>query len=187
MKRQDLAHLLRAACRITGDPEVLVIGSQSILGSYDEDDLPPEATASIEADIAFLHDPDRAKADDVEGAIGEWSAFHDLQGFYAEGVHVDTTVLPTGWRSRLVTWDLGSSEPATPRFLDPHDLAIAKLIAHRTKDKAFVDALIGSGFLDVETLRRLLETTPSATPAEKRLVLEFLSRYPEARGAEETN
>ena len=37
------------------------MGSQAILGTYDEDDLPPEATASMEADLAFLDDPDRAQ------------------------------------------------------------------------------------------------------------------------------
>ncbi len=75
MRRQDLAHILRAARDIAGDARVLVIGSQSILGTYDEDDLPALATASIEADIAFLDDPDRTKADAVEGSIGELSSF----------------------------------------------------------------------------------------------------------------
>ncbi|MGP9681352.1 hypothetical protein [Brachybacterium sp. AOP3-A1-3] len=60
MRRTDLAHLLRAACDVAGDRDVLVIGSQSILGTYDEDELPAAATASIEADIGFLDDPDRA-------------------------------------------------------------------------------------------------------------------------------
>ena len=34
MKRSQLAHILRSACRITGDPNILVIGSQSILGKF---------------------------------------------------------------------------------------------------------------------------------------------------------
>lgn len=93
-----------------------------------------EATASIEADVAFLDDADRAKADMVEGAIGEMSGFHAAYGYYAEGIHVDTAVLPEGWRDRLVDWDLQSSDPARPRFLEPHDLAVAKLAAGRDKD-----------------------------------------------------
>src|SRR5699024_12243137 len=52
VKRLELAHILRAACDIAGDREILVLGSQSILGTFAEDDLPPAATASIEADIA---------------------------------------------------------------------------------------------------------------------------------------
>ena len=80
MNRQQLAHLLRSACAIAHDADVLVLGSQSILGSFDEDDLPPAATASQEADIAFIDDPGRKKADHVEGAIGEMSTFHEEHG-----------------------------------------------------------------------------------------------------------
>ncbi|RNI24767.1 DUF6036 family nucleotidyltransferase [Flexivirga caeni] len=153
MKREELAHILRSACHIAGDKDVLVVGSQSILGAYDEDDLPAPATASMEADIAFLDDPDRAKANQVEGAIGEMSSFHESYGVYAEGVHVETAVyLPPGWRDRLITWPLQSSEPADPHFLEPHDLAISKLGAGREKDREFVDALIRDGMLNVETL-----------------------------------
>ena len=77
-----------------------MIGSQSILGSFDEAELPWEATASQEADIAFLDDPAWAKADEVEGAIGEMSTFHEQNGIYAEGVHIDTAILPDGWKNR---------------------------------------------------------------------------------------
>jgi hypothetical protein len=153
VNRQQLAHLLRSACAITDDEDVLVLGSQSILGSFDEDDLPPEATASQEADIGFLNDPDRRKADQVEADIGEMSAFHQQNGVYAEGIHIDTATLPAGWRDRLVSWDLQSSHPAKPHFLEPHDLAVAKLAASREKDKAFVDALIRAGMLDVAVIR----------------------------------
>ncbi len=123
MNRAQLAHVLRSASRIAGDNDVLVVGSQSILGSRDEDQLPREATASMEADIAFLDDDDRAKADDVEGGIGEFSLFHEQFGYYAEGIHVDTIVLPTGWRDRLARVDLPGAEPSRASFLDPHDLS----------------------------------------------------------------
>ncbi|MDT0202505.1 DUF6036 family nucleotidyltransferase [Nocardioides sp. AE5] len=136
---------------------MLVLGSQSILGSFDEDELPPEATASMEADIAFLDDPDRSKADLVEAAIGEMSTFHRMNGVYAEGISTETAVLPRGWRDRLHTWGLVSSEPARPLFLEPHDLAIAKLARLAPKDRDFVDALVRAGMLDVVTLRERAE------------------------------
>jgi hypothetical protein len=62
MTREQLAHVLRAVSQLTGDPDVVVIGSQSILGSYSEDELPPEATGSMEVDTAFLSDPGHASA-----------------------------------------------------------------------------------------------------------------------------
>jgi len=152
VRRLELAHLLRSGCAIAGDNEVLVVGSQAILGAYDESALPEFVTLSREADIAFLHDPDRQKADEVEGAIGELSAFHDKYQVYAEGVHIDTAELPNGWLERLVTWNLQSSNPATPRFLEPHDLVVSKLVAGRDKDFAFAASLIDAELVDLGVL-----------------------------------
>lgn len=101
MNRDQLAHVLRASCQIAGDPHILVIGSQSILGTFEEEQLPAPATASREVDIAFLDDPHGTKADLVDGAIGELSPFDEQFGYYAQGVEVDTAVLPVGWRQRL--------------------------------------------------------------------------------------
>ncbi|TDZ80089.1 hypothetical protein DE4585_03840 [Mycobacteroides salmoniphilum] len=39
MNHQKLVHILRAACNIAHDKEVVVIGSQAILGSYDDSEL----------------------------------------------------------------------------------------------------------------------------------------------------
>jgi hypothetical protein len=163
MNRQQLAHLLRSACQVAHDADVLVIGSQSILGSFEEDDLPPEATASQEADIAFLNDPAREKADAVEGAIGEMSTFHEENGIYAEGVHIDGATLPEGWMDRLVSWDLQPSKPAHPHFLEPHDLAISKLAAGRPKDLDFVLALVRSRLLNAAELRQRASMLPEGT------------------------
>jgi hypothetical protein len=43
LKRDGLEHILRAASRIVGDQDVIVVGSQSILGTFTEDELPEEA------------------------------------------------------------------------------------------------------------------------------------------------
>ena len=40
MNREQLAHVLRAASAIVDDRDILIIGSQSLLGSFDEDVLP---------------------------------------------------------------------------------------------------------------------------------------------------
>jgi hypothetical protein len=57
VNREQLAHILRAASRIVADPAILVIGSQSLLASYDIDKLPLEATASMEVDLAYFDNP----------------------------------------------------------------------------------------------------------------------------------
>jgi hypothetical protein len=78
MTREQLAHVLRAAAKIANDPEILVIGSQAILASHQETELPEVAWVSVEADLAFFNEsPEPTKADRVDGAIGELSQFHE--------------------------------------------------------------------------------------------------------------
>lgn len=152
MTREQLEHVLRAASKIAGDPDVLVIGSQSVLGSFTEDKLPFEATASMEADVAFFGDPDDAKADLVDAAIGELSTFHETFGFYAQGVSVTTAVLPEGWRDRVVTLATPGTAPGRGLCLDPHDCVISKLVAGREKDMAFASALVRERLIDLDIL-----------------------------------
>ena len=51
MRRDQLEHAIRTACQIIGAEEVIVVGSQAILGSLTEDRLPAAATMSLEVDI----------------------------------------------------------------------------------------------------------------------------------------
>lgn len=50
MRRDQLEHAIRTACQIIQHSEVIVVGSQAILGTYDESRLPAEATMSIEVE-----------------------------------------------------------------------------------------------------------------------------------------
>jgi hypothetical protein len=152
VNREQLAHVLRAASRITGDSEIVVIGSQAILGTYDDRQLPEEATRSIEADLAFRIDPDDAKANDVDGAIGELSMFHQTHGYYAQGVSVSTAVLPRGWEERVVHYGRTDAEPSRAVCIEAHDLVVSKLVAGREKDVEFATALIAAGLVSTDTL-----------------------------------
>jgi hypothetical protein len=131
VNREQLAHILRAASTIVDDPNILVIGSQSVLATLDEDELPDAATASMEVDLAYFDDPTEDKADAVDGAIGELSPFHEMNGVYAQGVSVRNAVLPEGWRGRVVPWSNHSTGRALAVFLEPHDCVVSKLVAYR--------------------------------------------------------
>jgi hypothetical protein len=169
MRREQLEHVLRAAAQIADDPEVLVIGSQSVLGMIPEDRLPPAATASIEVDVAFFDDPDDRKADQVDGAIGELSVFHETFGYYAQGVSVSTAVLPAGWRDRLVLVETASTAPGRGHLLDPHDCVVSKLVAGREKDYAFAAALIESRLIDPAVIAERIETVEVSPALRHRL------------------
>jgi hypothetical protein len=104
MRRDQLEHAIRTAFQIIEHPAVIVVGSQSILGTFTEDQLPPEATKSLEIDILpIAADDETARlADFIEGIAGEWSAFEEQHGFSIDGVDLTIVVLPDGWRDRLV-------------------------------------------------------------------------------------
>lgn len=169
VKRDQLEHVLRAASQIADETDILVIGSQSILGSFPDDLLPPEASASIEVDVTFFDDPDDAKSDAVDGAIGELSLFHETYGYYAQGVSVSTAVLPAGWRDRVVEFRTAGTEPGRGLCLERHDCVLAKLAAGRPKDYAFATALRAADLIDVRTLRERLPTLPADPRAVERI------------------
>lgn len=75
--RAQLEHVLRAVSAIVDDPDLLVIGSRSILGAIPEHLLPPVVTRSAEVDIAFFDDPDGRKADLVERHRGRCQVVSD--------------------------------------------------------------------------------------------------------------
>jgi hypothetical protein len=105
MNRTQLEHAIRAACQIIDRTEVIVVGSQAILGTYAESQLPAEATMSRECDILPIADDNEETArlaDVIEGVAGEWSPFEEQHGFGIDGVDLTTVILPPGWRTRLV-------------------------------------------------------------------------------------
>ena len=148
MRRSELEHLIRAASAITDQYEIMVVGSQSILGAVPE---PPDSLVeSMEADVYPLHLPDLA--DLIDGAIGEGSPFHERFGYYAQGVGPETAILPEGWQSRVVKVQNRNTDMKVGFCLDPHDLAASKLAAGREKDWHFVEEMLRHKIVDSRVL-----------------------------------
>jgi hypothetical protein len=159
VKRSDLEHIIRAAGDVLQETEVIIVGSQSILASFPELALPTEAARSLEADVLPLDDPHGEKADRVEGALGEFSPFDERFGIYADGVSEETSVLPTGWRERLIRYSNSNTNGITGWCLERHDLCVAKLVADRSKDREFVAALLRAEMVDPDSIIDRLGTT----------------------------
>lgn len=160
MKREDLEHLIRAAGAVAGCRELVILGSQAILGSFP--DAPVSLLVSQEMDTYPLDDP--AKADLIDGSIGELSPFHDQFGYYAHGVGEETAILAPGWRERLVPVENANTGGVRALCLSPEDLAISKLAAGRSKDIDFVHVMVNHGMVDVDVLRRLQAYLPPEQP-----------------------
>lgn len=160
MTRLQLEHVIRAAGTIADDDDIIVVGSQAILGQFP--DAPVEFLVSREADVYPRNYPERA--DLIDGSIGEASPFERAYGYYAHGVGPETAVLPAGWQARLIPISGPNTRFVRGWCLEVHDLAIAKLVAGREKDLNFVAALQRHRMAQPEALMERLAGTDLAPP-----------------------
>jgi hypothetical protein len=167
VNRTQLEHVIRAASAITRDPEIVVVGSQAILGRYP--DAPPELLKSADVDVYPRNHPDRS--DLIDGSIGELSPFHETYGYYAQGVGENTAVLPKAWETRLIDVPSGAGRGLC---LEPHDLLVSKYVAGREKDREYVRAAVRHGLVDRETLLERVGETP-IEPERRRHIAEQIA------------
>jgi hypothetical protein len=165
MTRLQLEHVIRAAGTIADDDDIVVIGSQAILGEFP--DAPRELLVSREADVYPRTHPERS--DLIDGSIGEGSPFDREYGYYAHGVGPETAVLPVGWQERLVAVSGPNTRMVRGWCLEAHDLAIAKLVAGRAKDLDFVGVMERNSMLRGDVLEQRLRAT-ELVPALRELV-----------------
>jgi len=174
MRREDLEHLIRAAGAISGSRQLIIIGSQSILGQF-PDGAPARALLSMEADLIPLDALD--KADLLTGSIGELSPFHETFGYYGDGVSMQTACLPEGWQQRLVPIDNANTRGYVGLCLEVHDLLISKYVAGRDKDHEFCAAVVQAGLVDQQQLYTRLEQTDLADAARERIRQRIVSSF----------
>ena len=155
MTRTNLEHIIRAAGTIADDSDIIVIGSQAVLGQYPN--APGELLVSMEADVYPRNRPEMS--DLIDGSIGEGSPFERQFGYYAHGVDETTAILPNGWQKRLVLLAGENMRHIRGWCLEVHDLAISKLIAGRDKDLDFVEILLRHRIVQPSVLRERLDQT----------------------------
>lgn len=166
MKREQLEHVIRASGAVAECRDLVVVGSQAILGAFPE--APAALLASMEADVFPVDHPERA--DLIDGSIGELSPFHETFGYYAHGIQPDAITLPAGWRGRLVRVENQNTGGVAGWCLSPADLAVSKLAAGRAKDLEFVAAMVTSGLvspLAIDGVRVELDPAAAALVAER--------------------
>lgn len=164
MKKLQVDHILRAAGRITGEKQFIIVGSQALHGKHP--DLADCIVRSAEVDLFTPRNPDRTE---WLVAIGVDSPFHEQFGYYADAVSADTATLPKGWKGRLVRLPPGDTEGVRGLCLDPHDLAISKYAAFREKDLVFTRELARRGLVSREQLLTLLEQTNVSDELSERI------------------
>ena len=167
MRYDQLEHAIRAACDVSGDTELLIFGSQAILGSFP--DAPESLRASVEVDVQSKNLPEMT--DFIDGALGQDSLFHATHGFYVHGVSIDAATLPEGWSDRTVAVsDPVGTRGHTGLCIEAHDLAASKLFAFRDKDRIFVTTLLIEGLIGGPLLLDRIRVLPIDDETRDRLV-----------------
>jgi hypothetical protein len=180
VKRTELERAIVVASNLIGHSEVLIIGSQAILGSFSESELPARATFSQEVDIAPLAD-DVAEtlATRLDAGAGEWSPFERAHGFYIQGVSVRTAFLPSGWAERLVRVVPQHEPEVAGLCLEPHDLCAAKLARGDAKDHEYVAALIRARLVGAHEIAERVRSIDDdrLSLARRDIALGFLAKF----------
>jgi hypothetical protein len=162
MKRDELEHVIRAAATVAGESEIVVVGSQAILGQFPN--APHTLLFSQEADVYPRERPE--KAIEIDGAMGDGSQFHETFGYYAHGVGPETAKAPVGWQDRLVPVRVpllaGQEAQATGWCMEAHDLVLAKLAAGRKRDMEFAQEAIRNDIVQPQELLRRVADLPLA-------------------------
>jgi hypothetical protein len=183
MNRTQFEHVIAAAAIVSDEREIVVIGSQAILGNVDE---PPKSMLfSVEVDVYPRNAPE--KADDIDGSLGDGSQFQSTYGYFAHGVGPETAKAPAGWKERLVPVDIpprpGQSEGAVALCLEAHDLVLAKCVAGRERDWEFARSALAANLVQIEELIRRAEDLP-VSASERKHVRKMLTGAVERLGKE---
>ena len=177
MKLTDLEHIIRAAGEIAGQRELVIIGSQAILGQFPN--APEALLQSREADVYFPGQPELAQK--VEGAIGELSPFDDTHGYYAGSADDRTSTLPPGWRKRLIPIGNPNTNGITGWCLEVHDIAVAKYAAGREKDDRYIAVLWAQKMINLDTIEDRIKAT-HLDPARRTVLLARAHRDAKTHG-----
>lgn len=144
MRRAQLIDLLSALGRVSGETDVVLVGSQCIHAI--SENPPAEVLMSAECDVLVADGP---LADLIDRELGPTSPYQSTHGVYVDTVPAGFPFLPPGYETRLRALDAGTLRA---RCLEAHDLALSKLAAGRLKDYETVAALLDAGTLTPDAL-----------------------------------
>ena len=164
MTLADIETLLLEAANLSNHRNFVIAGSLSVLGAVMRP--PADMLMSRDVDIYTMLDPGRVFAEiaDRVSGIAEGSKFHIKHGFYADPISPKILSLPDGWEARLIPVTLAQGVVAN--FLEPNDVAIAKLARSEENDIRWVAAGVAAGIIQLDVLKARLATTHNILKGE---------------------
>ena len=151
MTREQLEHLIRAAAALTGEDELLVMGTQAVLGQFAN--APLAMKTALYADLVPKERPEKAPV--IEKALGEGSSFHQVWGYFARGTDPRKAILPAGWQGRLIPILSPGTRGSVGWTLELYDLLVSEYAAGRENARPFAREALQT-LADRDTLLRRL-------------------------------
>ena len=159
MNRHKLVHIMRAVAAISGERNFVLVGSASVL--LTSKNIPLAMLNTYEIDV---YSPDAADEDEfsemIAATIGKGSRFEQTFNYYGDGVSAKTARMPSDWAGRAKDMGGLGIEGVSVLVPDIDDIAIAKMMAWREKDKDWLRAGVRSQILDPDAMRRRLPLAP---------------------------
>ncbi len=169
MRRDRLDHILRAAAGVTGHTTFVLVGSSVVLVRCKN--IPGDMLMTREADVYVPGAPDsEALSDAIDANIGQGSAFHNQYGYYADGVSPGTAIMPLDWEARTQSYQGSGCPGITAIVPDVDDVALAKVVAWRDKDKDWLTSGIRAQLFSLDRMAMRLDRMPEAAPSAAELV-----------------
>ena len=151
MRLDSLKHITRAVCAMLDGDRLVVFGSASLLASYPDLGELKDGPLMSTYDVDLIPYPFEEEVGMMlDESFGEDRVFHQRFGYHADIVRPKVTgTFPDGWEDRLLLLEEG-----TPVFcLEPHDMAAAKCLIARDKDRTQLSFLLSHGYLDFALLK----------------------------------
>lgn len=161
MTLDQVFELAAAARKLIPHPELVVIGSNSILGGMPAAQVPAQMSMSIDLDAYLKRDPDRTG--ELAAMLGENSSYHLDKGVFLDVVSPRLLTAPDGWEARM---NKVERDGLTVWFLEPVDAAISKLVRGEARDLRWVKGGLAAGILTIAQIRVRLPRTPFLDGAE---------------------
>lgn len=155
MELGDLQALFDEARKLTKHTEFVVVGSLSILGIVQGNEIPARMLMSIDVDCFTRQDPGRIF--ELQQSLGEGSPFEASHGFFLDPIAPEVLTLPTQWEFRLVRVPLANG--IVVFFLDPNDAAVSKYARSEPRDREWIQAGLQAGLLSAPIIESRFRQT----------------------------
>lgn len=163
MTLDQVFELLKRARDLSRHREMVIVGSNAVLGKEGTTWIPADMTLSLNCGTYLKADPGRTG--DLVKALGEGSPFHREFGFYLDPVSPNLPTLPEQWEARLIPIE---RDNVCAWFLDPDDTAVSKYARGEDRDIRWIRAGLSASILSIDRIKRLFPKTMFLDAAEER-------------------